>query len=47
MVSPFFVGCASESESPVSRASDFSDLTCTASRSRDWNSFANDVRTWS
>ena len=31
----FFVGCTSESESPVSWASDFSDLPCTASRSRD------------
>ena len=43
----FFVGCTSESESPVSWASDFSDLTCTASRSRDRNSFSNDVRTCS
>ena len=31
----------------MSWASDFSDLTCTASRSRDQNSFSNDVCTWS
>ena len=39
--------CTSEFESPVSWASDFSDLTCAASRSRARNSFCNDVPTWS
>ena len=43
MVFRFFGLCTSESESPVSWASDFSDLTCTSSRSRAWNSFSNDV----
>ena len=41
-----FVGCTPKSESPVSWASDFFNLTCTASRSCDQNSFSNDVRTW-
>ena len=45
--SRFFVGFTSESESPVSWASDFSDLTCTAFRSHDRNSFSNNMRTWS
>ena len=47
MVFRFFVQCTFEPESPVSWASNFSNLTYTASRSRDRNSFSYHVRTWS
>ena len=47
MVFHFSTGCTSESESLVSWASDFSNLTSTASHYRDENSFPNGVRTWS